>query len=95
MKTERVTLLTTPHFKAFLGAEAQRAGISVGELIRNRFETKPSAEEAALAALTVELNQAVAQASRALADGLAQAQATLRELRAAPSVRRKPARVRA
>jgi hypothetical protein len=36
MKTERVTLLTSPDFKAFLSAEARREGVSVAELVRTR-----------------------------------------------------------
>jgi len=34
MKTERVTLLTSPEFKAFLRAEARREGVSVARLVR-------------------------------------------------------------
>ena len=49
MKTERVTLLTTPQFKAFLGVEAAREGVSVAELVRSRCERRPDAEEALLA----------------------------------------------
>ncbi len=82
MKTERVTLLTSPDFKAFLSAEAQREGISVAELVRSRCERRPTEEEAILAALTSELNKAVGEAKRALKGGLDEAQAVLTELRA-------------
>jgi len=82
MKTERVTLLTSPDFKTFLSAEAQREGISVAELVRTRCERRPTEEEAVLAALTHELNKAVSEAKRALKDGLDEAQAVLAELRA-------------
>ena len=51
MKTERVTLLTRPDFKAYLGAEAAREGLSVAALVRSRCERKPDADEAMLAAL--------------------------------------------
>ena len=82
MKTERVTLLTSPEFKAFLNAEAQREGVSVAELVRTRCERRQTDEEALLAALTSELNQAVGEAKRALKGGLDEAQAVLGELRA-------------
>ena len=82
MKTERVTLLTSPAFKAFLNAEAQREGVSVAELVRTRCERRPTEEEVALAALTGELNRAVEEAKAALKDGLDEAQAVLAELRA-------------
>ncbi len=82
MKTERVTLLTSPDFKAFLGAEAQREGVSVAELVRTRCERRPTEEEAVLAALTAELQKAVADAKKSLRSGLNEAQAVLGELRA-------------
>ncbi len=81
MKTERVTVLTSPDFKAFLGAEARREGVSVGELVRARCERRPSDEEADLAALTVRLREAVGAAKAALKDGLDEARAVLTELR--------------
>lgn len=81
MKTERVTLLTSPDFKAFLGAEALREGVSVAELVRTRCERRPTDEEAILAALTAELNKAVVEAKRSLKSGLDEAQAVLAELR--------------
>jgi hypothetical protein len=82
VKTERVTLLTSPDFKAFLNAEAQREGVSVAELVRTRCERRPSEEEAVLAGLTAELHQAVGEAKKALRSGLDEAQAVLDELRA-------------
>ncbi len=82
MKTERVTLLTSPAFKSFLGVEARREGVSVAELVRSRCERKPSEDEAILAALTGELNQAVAAAAQTLKSGLDDAQAVLSDLRA-------------
>lgn len=82
MKTERVTLLTSTDFKAFLNAEAQREGVSVAELVRTRCERRPTEEEAVLAGLTNELHKAVAQAKRSLKDGLDEAQAVLSELQA-------------
>lgn len=85
MKTERVTLLTTPDFKTFLTKRAAHEGISVAELIRRRFEAEPTGEDVALVELTGELRGAVVQAKRSLADGLAQVQAVLSGLRGEPS----------
>jgi GAF domain-containing protein len=82
MKTERVTLLTTPAFKAFLTAEAARDGVSVAELVRVRCEQRPSADEELLQHLAAELRTAVAQAKKSLRSGLDEADAVLAELRA-------------
>lgn len=82
MKTERVTLLTSPEFKAFLGTEAARENVSVAELVRSRCEPRPSDDDVVLSALTAELRTAVSQAKRSLRDGLAEAQNVLAELRA-------------
>ena len=82
MKTERVTLLTTPEFKAFLGAEATREGVSVAQLVRSRCERRPDADEAVLAALAGELRKAVREAQASLKDGLTEADTALAELRA-------------
>ena len=82
MKTERVTLLTSPDFKAFLNAEARLEGVSVAELVRSRCERRPSDEEALLAALTKDLKLAVGEAKSVLKAGLDEAQAVLAELRA-------------
>ena len=81
MKTERVTLLTSPDFKAYLGAEAAREGVSVAELVRSRCEHQPDADEAMLAALAAELRKAVGEAQASLRGGLAEAEAVLSELR--------------
>lgn len=80
MKTERVTLLTSPDFKAFLNAEAHREGVSVTELVRTRCERRLSDEEAMLAELTRELQQSMVAAKHALKGGLDEAQAILSEL---------------
>ena len=86
MKTERITLLTSPDFKAFLSAEAAREGVSVAELVRTRCERRPTDEEAILAGLTSELNKAVIEAKRSLKSGLDEAQSVLTELRAKRSL---------
>ncbi len=82
MKTKRVTLLTSPDFKAFLSAEAQRERISVAQLVRRRCERRPTEEETILVALIGELNRALAEAHGALKSGLDEAQVVLAELRA-------------
>jgi hypothetical protein len=81
MKTERITLLTTPEFKSFLAAEARREGVSVAELVRSRCEGRPGDDEAMLLALTAELKTAVARARKSLRDGLAEAETVLGQLR--------------
>ena len=94
MKTERVTLPTSPDFKAFLAAEARREGVSVAELVRSRCERLPNDEEALLAALTAELNKAVGEAKASLHSGLDEAHAVFDELharRGAAGPSRKPA----
>jgi hypothetical protein len=92
MKTERVTLLTSPEFKKFLAAEARHAKVSVAELVRSRCEGRPGADEAVLIALTAQLRTVVAQAKKSLREGLAAADAVLADLRAqrvnAPAARR-------
>lgn len=70
LKTERITVLGSPEFKAFLAKEAEKEGISISELVRRRCERVPSEDEAILANLASELKQAVAQAKRSLDDGL-------------------------
>jgi hypothetical protein len=86
MKTERVTLLTSPDFKAFLNAEARREGVSVAELVRTRCERRPTDEEAVLVELTGQLRKAVGEAKKSMKDGLNEAQAVLRELQAKRAV---------
>ncbi len=80
MKTERITILGTPDFKAFLASEAKREGVSVGELVRKRCEGSPSADEALLQELSVQLQASVKEAQHALGEGLAAAHAVLTEL---------------
>ncbi len=82
MKTERVTLLTSPDFKAFLSAEALSEGVSVAELVRSRCERRPTDEDAILAGLTHELKKAVLEAKKSLKSGLDEAQVVLAEIHA-------------
>ena len=85
MKSERITFLGTPEFKANLTQLAVRENTSVGEVIRGRFEraqNRPDAsEESELRALVADLRVATAQAQISLSEGLAEAEQTLRELR--------------
>jgi hypothetical protein len=83
MKTERVTILATPEFKAFLSAEAEREGLSVAELVRSRCERRPSDDEAVLQSLAAELRQSVMQAKKSLREGLQEARDVILELRTA------------
>jgi len=85
MKSERITFLATPEFKANLTQLAVRENTSVGEVIRGRFEraqNRPDAsEESELRALVADLRVATAKAQISLSEGLAEAEQTLRELR--------------
>ena len=85
MKSERITFLATPEFKANLTQLAVRENTSVGEVIRGRFEraqNRPDAsEESELRALVADLRVATALAQISLSEGLAEAEQTLRELR--------------
>jgi hypothetical protein len=84
-KTERITILATPEFKARLEHEAQQHRISVSKLIRDRFERDDSdagnSEQAVLAALIAEAQEATQHAHQALNQGLEDAEATLKALR--------------
>ena len=84
-KTERITFLSTPDFKAFLVAEAAKEGTSVAELIRRRCENAPAnhEEEEMLLALVEEVGKATARAKRSLERGLADAQKALKAIRRA------------
>lgn len=70
MKSERITVLGTPEFKAFLASEAEKEGVSVSELVRRRCERAPSDDEVLLMSLADELLTSVAQAKQSLASGM-------------------------
>jgi hypothetical protein len=84
-KTERITFLSTPDFKAFLFAEAAKEGTSVAELIRHRCENKQanSDDEEMLLAMAKEVRKATAKAKASLEKGLADAENVLKEIRRA------------
>lgn len=82
VKSERITILGSPAFKAFLTREAKKEGISLSQLVRQRCENKsPSQEEKLLAALVKELSEATVRAKLSLEKGLADAEKVLSELR--------------
>jgi hypothetical protein len=82
VKTERITILGSPDFKAFLNREAKKEGVSLSQLVRQRCENKPSnKDEELLAALVKELSAATARARLSLEKGLADAEKVLSELR--------------
>jgi|COG998Drversion2_1049125.scaffolds.fasta_scaffold1197702_1 hypothetical protein len=82
VKTERITILGTPEFKAYLVREAKREGISVSQFVRLRCENKPQTQdEEILATLIEEVRTATAKASTSLEKGLSDARQVLAELR--------------
>ncbi len=91
MKTARITFLGTDDFKRMLEQEASAKRISIGELIRSRFSGEPSAEERELAQLAAVLQSETAAAHAALSSAIAEAQETLKALRAAREQREREA----
>jgi uncharacterized protein YbaR (Trm112 family) len=89
MKTQRITLLGSPEFKAFLAAEAEKEQVSVSELVRRRCERAPSEEESIPIALAAELKKSIADAKQSLNDGLAAVREALEE--AKPGVQKEAA----
>jgi len=79
-KTERITLLGSRAFKAFLAKESLKEGISVSELVRRRCERAPTEDERVLLALAEELRKSTAEARHALEEGLAAANEVLRHV---------------
>lgn len=82
VQSERITILGTPDFKAFLVKESKKEGISMSELIRQRCTQEPvNNDEVLLAALIGEVNTATKKAKKSLEKGLADAEKVLEELR--------------
>ena len=82
VKTERITILCTPKFKAYLIREAKREGISVSQFVRQRCENKPQTQdEEMLATLLEQVKAATTKASTSLEKGLSDARQVLAELR--------------
>jgi hypothetical protein len=83
VKSERITVLSTPEFKQFISDEASKEGISVSELVRKRCQAEPlSNDEIALRELIVVASKATKRASKSLEKGINDANAVLKELRA-------------
>jgi hypothetical protein len=86
MQTERVTFLTSRDHKAALDAYATRTGQSVGNVVReatSQFISQPSAandEEAELAALVAQVNEAIPKMNASLDDMIATMQKTHEEV---------------
>ncbi len=84
VKSERITILGSPDFKAFLGVEAKKEGVSISELVRSRCQAMPpSDDEIALKELILLVSEATNRASKSLAKGIKDAESVLAELRAA------------
>lgn len=82
VKSERITILGTPEFKAYLIREAKREGISVSQFVRQRCEKKPQTQDdEILATLIKEVRSATARASASLEKGLSDAEQVLAELK--------------
>ncbi|MHB1201701.1 MAG: hypothetical protein ACYCZC_00980 [Acidithiobacillus sp.] len=81
MKSARITFLGTQEFKVSIERQAAAQGISVGELVRRRFDRAQTEDEQVLAALAEELRRSVAEARAMLSDGLAEADLALAEFR--------------
>ena len=66
VKTERITILGTPEFKDFLTLEAKKEGVSLSQLVRQRYENKPTnkEDEELLAVLVKEVGAATAKAKK-------------------------------
>ena len=80
-QTARTTILTTPDFKVWLSQEAQKEGVSVSELVRQRCKAKPNKDEVLLSALVAEVRKATQKAKVSLTKGLNDAESVLAELR--------------
>ncbi len=83
-KTSRVTILTTPDFKNYLGVQAKKIGVSVSELIRMRCieNNEPSSDEILLQELIAQSKQAISKANSSLDKGLNDISETLAYLKA-------------
>jgi hypothetical protein len=83
VKSERITILSTPEFKAFLGEEAMKEGVSVSELVRSRCQAvPPSDDELVLKELILLASDATKRAVKSLDRGIDDAESVLAELRA-------------
>lgn len=82
-KTERITILSTPDFKAYLSREAKKEGVSVSQLVRQRCENATlSQDEELLLQLVAEVRSSTKKAKKSLERGIKDAERVLAELRA-------------
>ena len=82
VQSERITILGTPDFKAFLVKESKKEGISMSELVRQRCTQKPAnTDETLLSALIGEVNTATQKAKKSLEKGLDDVEKVLAEIR--------------
>jgi len=83
VKTERITILGTPGFKAYLTKEAKKEGVSLSELIRLRCENNTSSndDEALLLSLISEVKASTGKAKKSLQQGIRDAEAVMKELK--------------
>jgi len=83
VKTERITILSTPDFKAYLSREAKKEGVSVSQLVRQRCENATlSQDEELLLQLVAEVRDSTKKAKKSLDRGIKDAERVLAELRA-------------
>lgn len=79
MQTERVTFLTTPAHKAALDAFASDNGLSVGHVLReatSRYLAQERDEEAELAMLVAQVNQAIPKMNESIDEMIATMRST-------------------
>jgi hypothetical protein len=82
VQSERITILGTPDFKAFLVKEAKKEGVSMSELVRQRCTQKSAnKDEELLAVLVSEIIKATAKAKKSLEKGLGDAEEVLAAIR--------------
>lgn len=89
MKTERLVVLVTPQQKRALSRRARALEVSVAELLRRSAEGAGGSDsERTLVALAGELRQAAREGRAAVRAALAEAERTLRQVRAGREQRR-------
>jgi len=83
VKTERITILSTPAFKAYLSREAKKEGVSVSQLVRQRCENSTAnQDEELLLQMVAEVRNATKKANKSLDRGIKDAGRVMAKLRA-------------
>lgn len=81
-KTARITILGTPEFKEFLIQEAEKEGVSVSKLIRQRCLQRPANDdEEVVRHFLNDLQSSTARARVSLEEAIAEATQILEEIR--------------